>query len=218
MQQLSLSARPKTLDELIGQRKVVKAIRGHMSSGRVTKAWLFTGPKGTGKTTTARILALSYQCTHGEKFGVPCADCRKLRQSFDIHYVNAAKLPGIRELEDSLQGAYYSPRVGPYRIYILDEVHRFSSQAQGSLLGYLEDDTPATTIFILCTTDAHLLLPTVQSRCTIYKLNEMQEEDIGKLVPVLLERAGSDLPADRLAIHLAEKGVGSPRLIAQAVE
>lgn len=216
-QQLSLSARPRTLDEMVGQRTMVKRIRGHMTSGRVTKAWLFCGQKGSGKTSVARILALSYQCSHG-KFGVPCNECRKRRYDFDIVEVNAARLTGKVELEQALEGAAYSPRTGAYRVYILDECHQLSKSAQSLILRYLEEDSAETTIFILCSTSPQQILDTVQSRCTVYTLKELEEEDIAKLVSVLLEKAESELPADRLVMTLAERGIGSPRLIAQAVE
>lgn len=218
VQQLSLSARPRTLDGLVGFEKTTKRIRGHMASGRVVKAWLFYGPKGVGKTTLAKILAISYQCEHQKVFGNPCPECRRNWRSFDIYPINCAKITGIRELEQSLDGASYAPRSGKYRVYILDEVQNLTQNAQSLALKYLEEDSAETTIFILATTAPHLLIETLQSRCTVYRLKELEEDDIAKLVKKLLLKTGSDKPADRLAMELAEHGIGSGRLIAQAVE
>lgn len=217
MNQLSLSARPKSLDGLVGQQKMVERIRGHMASGRALKAWLLTGPKGTGKTTTARILALSYLCIHQKVWGAPCTECRKNKASFDIYEINAAKITGKQEIEEILEGAEYGPRFGAYRIYILDEAHMMSVAAQNLALKYLED-SPDTTIFILNSTAPHKIIETLQSRCMVYKLQELRMDDMLALVESLLNKVQSDLPGDRLVDALEERGVRSPRLIAQAVE
>lgn len=217
-QQLSLSARPRTLDGLLGQEKLVAAIRGHFGTKRYPKAWLFSGPKGTGKTTTARILSLAYQCTHQQKFGRPCKECRAMRSNFPIYEINASDVTGIDRLRDLLSGADVGLMgIGRYRVYILDEFHRASEAAQNLLLKYLED-TPKTTVFIICTTAPHKILETARSRCLCYEFRELELDDIERLVVKLLTKVQSDLPADRLIEALADAQVRSPRLIAQAVE
>jgi DNA polymerase III subunit gamma/tau len=218
--QLSLSARPRTFDTMVGEgtQKIVAAIRGHMKSGRVVKAWLFHGPKGTGKTTISRILALAYQCGHGD-FGNPCKDCRKAQASFPIHEINASDITGIDRLRQSLEGADYGVMgAGRYRVYILDECQKLSDSAQSLLLKYLEENTPDTTVFILCSTEPHKILETLRSRCATYEMRDLGQDDVLKLVNRLLRLTKSELPADRLADALAERQVGSPRLVAQAVE
>lgn len=201
----------------MGQQKLIDRIRGHVKNGREIKAWLFIGPAGTGKTTTARILSLSLLCGHQTVFGKPCKACWVNKSTFDIYETNCAKVRGIREIEEELQGTDYAPRFGRYRIHILDEVHRATQDAQGLLLKYLED-SPETTLFILCTTEAHLLLQTLKRRCTIYKLRPLDFDDIEKYAAKLLSKVGSELPADCLRDALVTKGVSSPGLIAQAVE
>ena len=152
-QQLSLSARPRTLDGLLGQEKLVRAIRGHFKEGRWPKAWLFSGPKGTGKTTTARILALSYQCTHQEKFGRPCKDCRRDQSNFQITELSAAVFSTIEKMSGALIGANSGVMgLGKYRVYIINEIQRASPGCLSLLLDTLED-TPKSTIFIFTTTE-----------------------------------------------------------------
>jgi replication-associated recombination protein RarA len=224
--QLSLSARPKSFDELIGQPKLIERIRRHVQSGRIPEAWLLSGPTGTGKTTVSRILSVSLECTHQELFGNPCRECKTVSKKFyesgissgfDMYEINAAKITGIRELEEALEGTYYLPRWGSYRIYTLDECHRLSEAAQNLALKYLED-SPETTQFILCSTAPQKLIETLRSRCTVYRLRELGIDDITLLIESLLKRIKSDLPADRLADALVERGVSYPRLITQAVE
>src|SRR5579864_9038317 len=153
MQQISLSARPRTLDALIGQGKTVARIRGHIAAGRTVKAWMFTGPRGTGKTTISRVLALSLQCKHGT-FGKPCKVCYSQRSAFDIYEINAGKNTGIDAVREALSGEDNYPRTGEARVYILDELQKASDGAQSLLLKSLED-TPETTVYIICTTAPH---------------------------------------------------------------
>jgi DNA polymerase III subunit gamma/tau len=216
MQQISLSARPRTLDALVGQEKTVARIRGHIAAGRTVKAWMFTGPRGTGKTTISRVLALSLQCKHGT-FGKPCKVCYSQRSSFDIYEINAGKNTGIDAMREALSGEDNYPRTGEARVYILDELQKASDGAQSLLLKSLED-TPETTVYIICTTAPHKIIETVQSRCICYQMKDLETDDITILVTKLLTKVGSQLPVDRLVDSLTEKSIGSPRLIAQAVE
>lgn len=216
VEQLSLSARPKSLDELVGQGKLVERLRALMSKGP-KKAWLLIGPTGCGKTTLGRIMALSMQCQHQTVWGQPCLECRKNKNAFDIYEINAAKVTGIRELEEALEGSDYSPRVGQYRVYVLDECHRASTAAQNLVLKYLED-CPDTTVFILCSTEPHKIIATIQTRCALLKLRELEMDDVTILVTRLLKKTKSDLPVDRLVDALVDRRVTYPRLIAHAVE
>jgi DNA polymerase-3 subunit gamma/tau len=197
---------------------MVAAIRGHMASGRVVKSWLFSGPRGTGKTTTARILALSYECKHQEKFGKPCDDCQRTRSKYPIIEVNGSKITGKEALEQILEGAEYGLLGdGSYRVYILDELQKASDHAQSLLLKYFED-SPDTTVFIICSTAPQKILEALRSRCVAYELRELELDDVQLLVKKLLKFAKSDLPVDRLTDALVERRIKAPRLIAQAVE
>lgn len=217
-QVLSLSARPAFLDGLIGQEKIVASIRNRIAKKRLPKAWIFHGPLGCGKTTIARILALSLQCTHQKTFGRPCKDCRRLRSQYFITEISAADL-GTESLRDALREGWMSPMgLSAYRVYILDEPQGMHPNAQRHLLKLLED-TPPTTIFILCTTDPGSLIETVRSRCSgTYELRGLTMDEMLVYVQKLLDKVQSDLPADRLVDALVERNIKYPRWIAQAVE
>jgi DNA polymerase-3 subunit gamma/tau len=226
-QQLSLSARPKTLDGLVGQERTVRAIRGHIKTGRYPKAWLFYGPKGTGKTTTARIVALSYQCGHQQHFGRPCDACRALAPlgistgvwgSFPVVEIDGAKMSKKEEMNDALYACQSGIMGdGHYRVYIINEVQQCSDACLAIFLSRLED-TPSSTVFIFTTTAPSELSEAFRSRCQCYEFRELDSDDVEKLVTRLLKRIGSDLGADRLTMALADAKVSSPRLVAQAVE
>lgn len=182
------------------------------------KAWLFTGPKGTGKTSLSRILALSYQCKHQSVFGKPCLACRREKAKYPIYEANSADKTGIDAMRDFLVGAEYGVLgEGSFRVYIIDECHQLSKSAQNLLLKYLED-SPQTAIFILCSTAPQQIIETLRSRCTTYELKELDTDQTLILVNRLLEKVGSELGGDRLTDALAEAGIRSPRLITQAVE
>lgn len=216
-QVLSLSARPRTLDALVGQDFIVASIRKRIAKRRLPKAFLFHGPLGCGKTSIARILALSLQCTHQEKFGVPCIECRRNYRQYHIDELNAGRMPADK-VSAVLQAAWLTPMgASTYRIFIIDEPQGLHKVAQRELLKYLED-CPPTTIFILATTEPYALLDTILSRCTAYEVRGLTTDEITLLVTRLLKKVQSDLPADRLVEMLVERGIKYPRFIAQAVE
>ena len=109
-QMLSLSFRPQSLDDLVGAKHMTRLIRSHVASGRMPAAWMLVGGSGTGKTTTARIIALSLQCPHQQEFGIPCDACRKKKSQFDIIEINASEASGIEETEQVIAGAFYNPK------------------------------------------------------------------------------------------------------------
>ena len=216
-QVLSLSARPVTMDGLIGQERTVRSIRNRHASGRMPKAWLFYGPLGTGKTSIARILALSLQCQHQEQFGRPCKECYAKQKRFLISELNASDLL-MDKIRANLTDAWLNPMGDSVcRVYIMDEIQGLDKRAQRLLLKYLED-APKTTYFILCTTEPHNLLETIRSRCAVYEMRSLTVDEIKAYVQKLLTKIKSSLPADRLVDTLVERGIAEPRFIANSVE
>lgn len=219
-QVLSISFRPRTLSALVGSAKVVKGIRGHLESGRLPQAWLFTGPTGSGKTTVARILALALQCEHQTTTGDPCVKCQGRRQDFDISEINASEISGVQDIGRIAESSSYAPRPpSQRRVYILDEAQRLSDAAQNLLLKYFED-CPRTSIWIICTTDPQKLLRTVRSRCVYYGFDGLEIEDVSNLVYRAIKFIGRTpgKEADQLVDALLNQKVSSPRVILNAVE
>ncbi|MBR3644237.1 MAG: DNA polymerase III subunit gamma/tau, partial [Parasporobacterium sp.] len=159
--------RSTTFEEVVGQEYVVKSIRNAVRNDKVGHAYLFCGPRGTGKTTMARLLAKSVNCENRAE--APCGHCENCIASangshpdiIEIHAANETHVENIRELIDR---ARLAPMQGKYKIYIIDEVHQLSSAASSALLKTLEEP-PENVIFVLATTDPQKLLPTIISRC-----------------------------------------------------
>ena len=215
---LNISFRPHTFDDLIGQGRIVKLIRTRMASGRLPAAWMFTGASGVGKTTVARIIAVSLQCKHQEQFGLPCENCYKHEAQFDIIEVNASEASGIDETESVISGAYYSPKPpSSYRVYIFDEAQKLSNASQNALLKYFED-CPKSTVWMICTTEPGKVLRTLRRRCYAHPIPELTMKGVEKLVRRAIEFAGEKLPADPLVEALLEAGVCAPGFVVAAVD
>lgn len=218
-QVLAISFRPKRFSELVGQEKLVKRIRGYFQQKRVPTAWMFMGQKGAGKTTIARILAMSMQCRHQELVGEPCDECYAKKSSFNIFNIPAAKFTGKKELEAMLSGSDLNPNPGSLRrVYILDELHKASDSAQSLLLEYFED-CPRTTVWMSCTSKPEKILEALVSRCTgKFTVPGLDEAGVRTLVKVALTKVRSELDSSELSDALLEANVTSPRLIVNAVE
>lgn len=209
--------RPRTFSEMIGSEKLIRQIRRIFKEEGVPKAWMLSGPTGVGKTTIARILAVSLQCRHQKEFGHPCHHCYKHRHGFDITTLNV-KQRKVEDIEAIIDGAYYAPKPGSKkRLYIFDEAHMYTDHSQNALLDMFEN-CPDTTNSIVCTTRPDKILPTIQSRCTILAVPSLELEGIKQLIKRGLKTCHSDRSSSDLAEKLLENRITSPRLILQAVQ
>lgn len=212
-QVLARKWRPTQFQDLIGQDHVRQALNHALSSGRLHHAYLFTGTRGVGKTTIARILARCLNCETGVT-PTPCgtcAACTSITQNrfVDLIEVDAASRTKVDDTRELLENVSYAPVMGRYKVYLIDEVHMLTTQSFNALLKTLEEP-PAHVVFLLATTDPHKLLPTVLSRCLQFHLRDLSADQIQPhLAHVLTEEAIAFEP-DALW-HLARAGRGSMR-------
>ena len=173
--------RPQSLSEVVGQEHVTQTLRHAVDSGRVAHAYLFCGPRGTGKTSTGRILAKAVNCLDPAQ-GEPCNNCDVCRainegRALDVIEIDAASNRGIDEIRDLREKVNYSPNIARYKVYIIDEVHMITKEASNAFLKTLEEPPPYA-IFVLATTEPHRVLPTILSRCQRFDFHRLSQSAV----------------------------------------
>ncbi|MDR0426543.1 MAG: DNA polymerase III subunit gamma/tau [Clostridiales bacterium] len=205
--------RPDSFDGVVGQEPIVTTLKNQIKHGRIGHAYLFTGSRGTGKTSCAKIFAKSVNCLtpkDGSACGV-CAVCAALKQgeNIDVIELDAASNNGVGEIRGITDNAVYTPIYGKYKVYIVDEVHMLSGPAFNALLKTLEEP-PAHVIFILATTEAHKLPATILSRCMRFDFRLIPQADIETAVAAVYQNEGAAFEPEAVRL-IAAAGEGSMR-------
>ncbi len=205
--------RPASFDDFVGQEAVIRTLRSQVASGRIAHAYLFTGTRGTGKTSTAKVFARAVNCespANGDACG-QCPTCRALSEenSLDILEIDAASNNGVDEIRDLREKVKYPPQTGKYRVYIIDEVHMLSAGAFNALLKTLEEP-PSYVVFILATTEPQKLPATILSRCQRFDFHRIPSSQIVSRLRVALTEGG--IKADEAALaRIARAAEGGMR-------
>lgn len=201
--------RPKAFADVVGQPQVTVTLKNELMAGRIAHAYLFTGSRGTGKTTCAKILAKAVNCLHPVD-GDPCGECEICRgvdsgSVMDIVEIDAASNNGVDNIRSLREEANFTPAAAKYRVYIIDEVHMLSTGAFNALLKTLEEP-PAHVIFILATTEVHKLPATILSRCQRFDFHRIAPEEIASRLTYVTEQEGAhiELQAALLIARLAD--------------
>jgi len=191
--------RPKTFDEIVGQKAVVAALRNQVKYNQIGHAYLFTGTRGTGKTSMAKVFARAVNCLHPVD-GNPCNECELCREgesNFNVIEIDAASNNGVDNIRDLREEVQYTPARGRYKVYIIDEVHMLSPAAFNALLKTLEEP-PAHAIFVLATTDPQKVLPTIVSRCQRYDFRRITQDEIRQQLSKVCSLEGMEASEDAL--------------------
>ncbi len=205
--------RPQILEEIVGQEHVKKALANAINLNKISHAYLFTGPRGTGKTSTARILAKSLNCVDGPtvKPCGKCASCLDIINStpIDVIEIDAASNRSVNDAQNILEKIQYAPVNGKYKIYIIDEVHMLTVQAFNALLKTLEEP-PENVVFILATTEVHKVLDTIKSRCQRFDFKRITTDDIAKHLKHIAELENIKIEDDAI-MTIAKNSAGGMR-------
>ena len=205
--------RPARFAEVVGQEHAVRTLSNALATGRLHHAYMFTGTRGIGKTTLARILAKGFNCPEA-KDGEPCCECSSCRQVDagnhpDVIEMDAASTTQVDSMRELLDTANYAPSIGPFKVYIIDEVHMLSRHSFNAMLKTLEEP-PAHIKFILATTDPQQVPATVQSRCLRFALRRLPREEIASHLAKVLEAEGNEHDGESLEL-IASRADGSVR-------
>ena len=217
MSQYIVSARkyrPDSFGTLIGQDNIAQTLKNSILRGQLAHAYLFCGPRGVGKTTTARIFAKMINCSNPSADMEPCGQCESCLsfaegRSYCIHELDAASNNGVEDIKTLMDQVRIPPQVGRYSVYIIDEVHMLSQAAFNAFLKTLEEP-PAHAIFILATTEKHKILPTILSRCQTYDFNRITVDNIVKNLRMVASSEGVAIDDESLHV-IAHKADGAMR-------
>ena len=203
--------RPTNFDEVVGQTHIIQTLKNAIVQNRIAHAYLFCGPRGTGKTSIAKIFAKTLNCTNSQD--APCGVCENCKMAAngshpDIIEIDAASNNGVDEVRNLIDKVKYAPMQGKYKIYIIDEVHMMTSGAFNALLKTIEEP-PAHVIFIFATTEPNKVLPTIISRCQRFDFNKVSMHDIKYRLSVVCKNEGIEIDENGLTLiaQLADGGM-----------
>ncbi len=202
--------RPQTFDEVAGQEHIITTLRHAVEENKIAHAYLFCGPRGTGKTTIAKLLAKAINCTGNVKPCDECENCKEITLGShpDVIEIDAASNNGVDEVRNLIDKVKYAPSKGKYKVYIIDEVHMMSPGAFNALLKTLEEP-PAHVVFILATTEPHKILPTIISRCQRFDFTKLNIQEIVNRMKVVIAKENYNCDEDALEMiaKLADGGM-----------